>query len=206
MYQTTDFRKGLKIELEGKPFVIVQFQHVNPGKGSAFVRTKLKNLETGQVLERTFKAGVDTAGKPDMEEKEMEYMYSDPDGYNFMDQSNYETIHLTHDQVDEAKDFLQETIIVKVLYYNGLPISVELPNFVQLRVTQTDPGLKGDTASGGTKKAVMETGAQINVPLFIKEGELLKIDTRTGDYVERVKEQPFLYTQKKSGKNYAVNT
>lgn len=188
MYQTTDFRKGLKIELEGKPFVIVQFQHVNPGKGSAFVRTKLKNLETGQVLERTFKAGVDTAGKPDMEEKEMEYMYSDPDGYNFMDQSNYETIHLTHDQVDEAKDFLQETIIVKVLYYNGLPISVELPNFVQLRVTQTDPGLKGDTASGGTKKAVMETGAQINVPLFIKEGELLKIDTRTGDYVERVKE------------------
>ncbi|MBL6988444.1 MAG: elongation factor P [Bacteriovoracaceae bacterium] len=187
MYQTTDFRKGLNIELEGKPFVIVHFQHVNPGKGSAFVRTKLKNLETGQVLERTFKAGVDTADEPDLDEKEMEYMYDDPDGFNFMDQQSYETIHLTTEQVGDSKDFLQEGIRLNVLYYKSRPISIELPNFVELRICQTDPGLKGDTASGGMKKAVMETGVQINVPLFIKNEELIKIDTRTREYVERVK-------------------
>jgi elongation factor P len=188
MYQTTDFRKGLKIEVEGKPYVIILSQHVNPGKGSAFVRTRLKNLETGQVLEKTFKAGVDTADRPDLEEREMEYMYSDTDGFHFMDQKTYESIQLTPDQVGESKDFMQEGIKLTILYYNGRPISLELPNFVVLRVTQTDPGLRGDTASGGTKKAVMETGAQINVPLFVKEGELLKIDTRNGEYVERVKE------------------
>lgn len=188
MYQTTDFRKSLKIELEGKPYVIVDFQHVNPGKGSAFVRTKLKNLETNQVIEKTFKAGVDTADKPDMDEREMEYNYSDPDGYNFMDQKTYEMIHLTHDQVGDNKNYLQEGIIVYILYFNNKPISLELPNFVNLKVTETDPGLKGDTASGGTKKAVLETGLQVNVPLFIKEGEVLKVDTRSGEYVERAKE------------------
>lgn len=187
MYQTTDFKKGLKIEVESKPYVIVEFQHVNPGKGSAFVRTRLRNLETGQVLERTFKAGVDTVETPDLEQKEMEYMYSDMDGYNFMDQSNYESIHLNHDQVGDAKNYLQEGIKISILYYNEKPIALELPNFVSLKVQQTDPGLKGDTAAGGMKKAVMETGLQINVPLFVKEGEVLKIDTRTGDYVERVK-------------------
>lgn len=187
MYQTTDFRKGLKIEIEGKPYIIVEFQHVNPGKGSAFVRTKLRNLETGQVLERTFKAGVDTVQRPDMEEKEMEYMYNDPDGYNFMDQKTYESIHLTHDQVGDAKNYLQEGIKIFILYYNERPISLDLPNFVSLRVQETDPGLKGDTASGGMKKAIMETGLQVNVPLFVTEGELLKIDTRSGEYVERVK-------------------
>ena len=188
MYQTTDFRKGLKIELEKKPYLIVDFQHVNPGKGSAFVRTRLKNLETGQVIERTFKAGVDTAEQPDVDEREMEYMYSDPEGYNFMDQSTYETINLSKDQVGDNALYLQEGIKLSVLYYNERPISLDLPNFVSLCVKQTDPGLKGDTASGGLKKAVMDTGLQINVPLFIKEGERLKIDTRTGEYVERVKE------------------
>lgn len=187
MYQTTDFRKGLKIELEKKPYIITEFQHVNPGKGSAFVRTKLKNLETGQVLERTFKAGVDTVDKPNLDEREMEYLYSDQDGHNFMDQTTYETIHLLNDQVGDYSNYLQEGIILSVLYYNGKPISLELPNFVNLKVTETDPGLKGDTASGGTKKAVMETGLQVNVPLFIKTDEVLKIDTRTGEYVERVK-------------------
>ena len=187
MYQTTDFRKGLKIEIEKKIFVIVESNHVNPGKGSAFVRTRLKNLETGQVIERTFKAGVDTVDKPDCSDKEMEYMYDDQDGYNFMDQANYETIHLTFDQVGDAKNDLQEGIKVSVLYHNSRPISVELPNFIELEVAETDPGLKGDTASGGTKKAIMNTGLQVNVPLFIKQGEVLKIDTRTGDYVERVK-------------------
>lgn len=187
MYQTTDFRKGLKIEIEGKPYLIADFQHVNPGKGSAFVRTRLKNLETGQMLERTFKAGVDTVDKPDMEEIEMEFNYGDPDGYNFMNQVTFEMVHLTHDQVGENKNYLQEGIKVYILYFNGRPISIELPNFINLKVTQTDPGMKGDTAAGGSKKAIMETGLQVNVPLFIKEGEILKIDTRTGEYVERAK-------------------
>lgn len=187
MYQTTDFRKGLKIELEGKPYIIVEYMHVNPGKGSAFVRTKLKNLMTGQVLEKTFKAGVDTANRPDLEEREMEYMYSDADGYNFMDQTTYESIHLANDQVGDNKHYLQEGIKLKVLYFNNLPISLELPNFVFLKVEETDPGLKGDTASGGMKKAIMETGLQVNVPLFIKTNEVLKIDTRNGEYVERMK-------------------
>lgn len=189
MYDTTDFRKGLKIELEGKPYVILKSDHVNPGKGSAFVKTKLKNLETGAVLEKTFKSGVSTgASQPDLEEREVEYMYEDPDGFNFMDQNNYETIHVASEYVEEAKYYLQEGIHLTVLYYKGKPISIELPNFVELRVKETDPGLKGDTASGGMKKATMETGLQINVPLFIKVDELLKIDTRTGEYVERVKE------------------
>jgi len=187
MYQTTDFRKGLKIELDGRPYIIVISNHVNPGKGSAFVRTKLKNLETGQVIERTFKAGVDTVGVPDMEEKTMEFMYSGQGVYNFMDQDTFESIELTEDQVDDYKYYLQEGIKIQILYYNGKPISLEIPNFVELQVTETDPGLKGDTASGGMKKATMNTGLQINVPLFIKEGEVLKIDTRTGEYVERVK-------------------
>jgi len=187
MYQTTDFRKGLKVEIDKKPYVIVEFQHVNPGKGSAFVRTKLKNLVTGQVLEKTFKAGVDKVDRPDLEEREVEYMYSDQDGFNFMDQATYETIHLSTEQVAENKNYLQEGIRLDILYFNKRPISIELPNFVNLIVMQTDPGLKGDTAQGGTKKAVMETGLQTNVPLFVKEGEKLKIDTRTGEYVERVK-------------------
>lgn len=187
MYQTTDFRKGLKIEIEGKPYQIVDFQHVNPGKGSAFVRTRIKNLETGQVIERTFKAGVETVETPDMEEKEMEFMYSDMEGFHFMDQSNYESICLSNDQVGDSKFYLQEGIKIKILYYNARPLSLDLPFFVNLKVKETDPGLKGDTASGGMKKAVMETGLQTNVPLFIKEGELLKIDTRTGEYSERVK-------------------
>lgn len=188
MYQTTDFRKGLKIEIEGNLFMIVESKHVNPGKGSAFVRTRLKNLETGQVLERTFKAGVDTAGKPDFEEKEMSFMYSDPEGYNFMDQGTYETIHLTKEQTGDAAYYLIEGINLFVLYHNGKPISLELPNFVDLEVKETDPGLKGDTAQGGKKKAIMETDLQVNVPLFIKTGERLKIDTRTGEFVERSKD------------------
>ena len=187
MYQTTDFRKGLKIEIEGEPYLIVEFQHVNPGKGSAFVRTRLKNLETNQVVERTFKAGVETVDTPDLEEREMEFNYGDMEGFNFMEQSTFEMVHLSNDQVGDNKNYLQEGIKVFVLYFNGRPIAIELPNFVNLKVVSTDPGLKGDTASGGSKKAVMDTGLQVNVPLFIKEGEVLKIDTRTGEYMERAK-------------------
>jgi len=186
-YQTTDFRNGLKIEIEGKPYIVVSFQHVNPGKGSAFVKARIKNLETGQVLERTFKSGVDTVDKPDLEEREMEFTYSDMDGYNFMDMDSYESIHLNHDYVGDSKYYLQEGIRVTVLYFNSRPISIDLPNFVELKVKETDPGLKGDTAQGGTKKAIMETDLQVSVPLFINENEVLKIDTRNGEYVERVK-------------------
>ena len=159
MYQTTDFRNGLKVELEGKPYMIVYFQHVNPGKGSAFVRTKLKNLITGQVLERTFKAGVDTADRPNIEEREMEYLYKDQSGYHFMDQKTFETIGITEENVADSAHYLQEGIKVFILYFNERLISIEVPNFVNLKVVETDPGLRGDTAQGGSKRAVLETGA-----------------------------------------------
>lgn len=187
MYKTQDFKKGLKLEIDGQPYVIVEATHINPGKGSAFMRTRIRNLITGLVIERTYKSGVDTFSAPDCEDKEMEYLYSDHEGYHFMDQTSYETVGLGEDQVGDNKYYLQEGIKLEVLYYNGRPISLELPNFVELRVVETDPGLKGDTASGGQKKAVMETGLQVNVPLFIQQDEVLKIDTRTGEYVERVK-------------------
>lgn len=187
MYQTTDFRKGLKVEIEDKPYVIVEFQHVNPGKGSAFVRTRLKNLVSGQILERTFKAGIDTVKRPNLEEKEMSFMYVDQQGYHFLDQETYETITLSPENTGDAVFYLQEGIKIFILFFNERPISVELPNFVNLVIKETDPGLKGDTATGGLKKALMETGLQVSVPLFIKEGEAIKIDTRTGEYVERVK-------------------
>ena len=186
MIQTTDLKKNVKLELEGKVFVVLKSDHTNPGKGSAFVKCRLKNLETGQVIERTFKSGVSTgAVKADLEHREVEYMYSDQDGFNFMDQDTFESIHVLTEQVGDYKDYLQEGIKLDLLYWKGIPISIDLPNFVELEVTETDPGLKGDTASGGMKKAVMETGLQINVPLFIKTGEKLKIDTRTGEYVEK---------------------
>lgn len=186
MFDTNDMKKGLKIELEGKPYVILKSDFTNPGKGSAFVIARMKNLETGAVLERTFKSGVSTGcTAPDLEEKEMEYTYSDPDGFNFLDQSNFESIHLTTDQVGDDKFYLMEGSKVQVLYYKGRPISIEHPHFIFIKVAETDPGLKGDTASGATKRAVMETGLQVKVPLFIKEGETLKIDTRTGEYIER---------------------
>ena len=185
--QTTDIKKGLKVEIDSKPYMIIKSDFTNPGKGSAFYKVRLKNLESGTVIERTFKSGVSTGMvTPDLQEREVEYMYEDPDGFNFMDQSNYESIHVTTEQVGDYKFYLQEGIKLFVLYYKGKPISIELPNFIELKVTQTDPGLKGDTAQGGLKKAIMETGLQVNVPLFIKEGEVLKIDTRTSEYVERV--------------------
>ena len=188
MFDTTELKKGLKIEFEDKAYVIIKSDFTNPGKGSAFVKVKLKNLESGAVIERTFKSGVSTGcTAPDCEEMEVEYMYDDQDGFNFMNQKSFETIHVSKELIGDAKGYLQEGIKLDLLFYKGRPISVELPNFVVLRVVETDPGLKGDTATGGLKKAIMETGLQVNVPLFIKENELLKIDTRTGEYSERVK-------------------
>ena len=185
MYSTADFRKGLKLELEGKPFIIVDFLHVKPGKGGAFVRTRLKNMETGQVLEKTFRSG-EKVGRPDLLEREMQYLYQDAEGYCFMDNNNYEQIFIDEDHLGDTKNFLKENIDVKMLFFNNNPIGIELPIFVSLEITQTDPGVRGDTATGATKPATVETGVVIQVPLFINEGDMVKVDTRTGVYVERV--------------------
>ena len=185
MYSTSEFRKGLKIELDGKPYIMVDFQHVKPGKGGAFVRTKLRNLATGAVIERTFRSG-EKVDKPDLEEKEMQYLYKDDDGYQFMDMETFEQVFITADQVGESADFLKDGLELTVLYHDNKPISLELPNFVELKIIETKPGVKGDTASGGSKPAKLETGLVVQVPLFLEEGEVLRIDTRTGEYIERV--------------------
>jgi elongation factor P len=185
MPTTSEFRKGLKIELNGEPFIIVDFLHVKPGKGGAFVRTKLRNLRTGNVLEHTFRSG-ERVESADIEEKETQYLYNDGEKYYFMDKESYWQFELTEDQLGNTKDFLQENVTVTVLFYNQNPVGVVLPTFVQLRIDRTEPGVRGDTATGGTKPARLETGAVVQVPLFVDEGDLIKVDTRTGEYVERV--------------------
>ncbi|MCB2191523.1 MAG: elongation factor P [Deltaproteobacteria bacterium] len=184
MYSTAEFRRGLKIEIDGKPYTIVEFQHVKPGKGGAFVRTKLKNLETGQVLEQTFRSGA-KVDIPDLEENNVQYLYQDGDSYVFMDNDTYDQLFIAAEYLGDAMDYLKPNIDVKVLFFNGKPIGVDLPITVELEVTETEPGVKGDTATGATKNATLETGLVVQVPLFIEEGEVLKIDTRTGEYLER---------------------
>jgi elongation factor P len=186
MYSTAEFKKGLKIEIDGSPLTIVDFQHVKPGKGGAFVRTKLKNLLTGRVVDQTFRSG-ERVKKPDLVEKEMQYLYRDGDRYCLMDNETYEQIMLTAEQVGNAVLFLTENMNLQVLIFNQQPVAVDLPNFVELTVAQAEPGLRGDTATGGTKPATLESGAVIQVPLFINEGDRVKVDTRTGNYIERVK-------------------
>ena len=186
MYQTTDFRKGLKIEYDNKVFVIVDFQHVNPGKGSAFVRTKLKNLETGKVLDVTFKAGVDKVGIPDLQTTEMQYLYSDGSSFTFMDNTSYDQLTLSEEDVGDNKYYLIENATVRITIYNGKAVAIELDNFVELKVTETQPNIKGDTSSGGGKPATLETGLTITVPFHINEGDILKIDTRSNKYIEKV--------------------
>jgi elongation factor P len=186
MYSTADFRKGLKIEWEGTPYIIVDFQHVKPGKGGAFVRTKIKNLINGRVIDQTFRSG-EKVDKPDLQEKDMQYLYAEGDQYCFMDNESFEQIYLTAEQLSAGKDFLQDNLNLKVIYYKDQPITIDLPTFVELTVENTEPGFKGDTASGGSKPATLETGAVIQVPLFIEAGDRLKVDTRTGAYVERLK-------------------
>jgi elongation factor P len=183
---TADFRKGLKIELEGEPYIITDFLHVKPGKGGAFVRTKLKSLVTGNVIDRTFRSG-EKVQTPSLEEKTMQYLYHEGDTYHFMDSDTYEQITLAGNLLGEDSNFLQENVEVKILFHNDQPIGVELPFFVELTIVQTEPGVKGDTASGGTKPATVETGAVIQVPLFLNEGDVIKVDTRTGAYIERAK-------------------
>jgi elongation factor P len=180
---TAEFRRGLKIELDGQPYNIVEFQHVKPGKGGAFVRTKLKHLRLGRVVDRTFRAG-EKVGLVDYEERSMQFLYKDDD-FHFMNLDTYEQIALAPDVVGEATNWLKETMEVEVFVINGVPAGVDVPNFVELEVVKTDPGLRGDTASGGSKPATLETGAVVQVPLFIDQGEVLRIDTRTGAYIER---------------------
>lgn len=186
MYSPSDFKKGLKIEMDGTPYVIVEFLHVKPGKGGAFVRTKIKNLVTGKVLDQTFRSG-EKVKRPDLVEREMQFLYREGDSFYLMDNENFEQLALTAEQLGDAVLFLTENLNVKVLFFNQQPVTAELPNFVELTVAQTEPGVKGDTASGGSKPATLETGAVIQVPLFINEGDRLKVDTRTGSYIERAK-------------------
>jgi elongation factor P len=180
---TAEFRKGLKIELDGQPYNIVEFQHVKPGKGGAFVRTKLKHLKLGTVVDRTFRSG-EKVGLVDFEERPMQFLYRD-ENFHFMNLETYEQIALSPSVVGDAASWLKETMEVEVLLINGEPAGVEVPNFVELTVAKTDPGVRGDTASGGSKPATLETGAVVQVPLFIDEGDVLRIDTRTGAYIER---------------------
>ena len=187
MYESSDLRKGLKIEMDGDPYVIVQFQFVKPGKGRALYKCKLKNMATGAQFDRTFRSG-DKFNEADLEEFEMEYLYYDGETYCFMNTSTYDQVFLTADQMDESRNFLKENTVCNILFFSEKPIGVTLPFFVNLKVTQADPWVKGDTASGDSKPATLETGYELQVPPFIEEGELLRIDTRTGTYVERVKE------------------
>lgn len=182
---TSEFRNGLKIEIDGEPFVIEYFQHVKPGKGSAFVRTKIRSLLSGRVLEPTLKSG-DKVGVPDIEEKDMQFLYVQGEDFYFMDTRNYEQTFLGEKVLGEAKNFLKENITVSVVFWNGKAIAVNLPNSVDLKVVECDPGVRGDTVSGALKPAKLETGYTVNVPLFINEGDVLKIDTRDGKYLTRV--------------------
>ncbi len=182
---TSQFKNGLKLEIDGNPFTIVYFQHVKPGKGGAFVRTKIKNLLTGRVLDRTWRSG-EKAEIADISDSTMQYLYNDGENIVFMDQETFEQIPITPEVIGDQVDFMLENMIVEVLFWKGKPVNVQLPNYIEAKVVQSDPGIKGDTSSGASKPATLECGATINVPLFIKEGDVLRVDTRTREYSERV--------------------
>lgn len=184
MIDTSDFKTGLTIELDGDPCKIVDFQHVKPGKGAAFVRTKIRNVISGAVVEKTFNP-TDKFPTAFIERKDMEYLYNDGDLYYFMDQESYETVPIDRSKLGEAFNFVKENMLVKILSYKGAIFGCEAPNFVELMVTKTEPGVRGDTATNVTKPATLETGAEIRVPIFINEGEMIRVDTRTGEYMER---------------------
>jgi elongation factor P len=184
MISSNDFRTGVSIELDGSVWRVVEFLHVKPGKGSAFVRTKLKNVQSGSVVEKTFRAG-ETVPQATLEKKTMQHTYRDGDDLVFMDMETYEEVRMVAGQIGDGVKYLREEMEVNVVSWNGQILEVELPNTVVLEVTQTDPGVKGDTATGGTKPAIVETGAQVMVPLFISQGERIKIDTRNDSYLGR---------------------
>ncbi|HDR06799.1 MAG TPA: elongation factor P [Candidatus Coatesbacteria bacterium] len=187
MITTAGFRNGLKMLFDGAPHVIVEFQHVKPGKGPAFIRTKLKNLVTGAIFDHKFRGG-ERVQPVTLDDRDVTFTYREGDVYVFMDSESYEEFRLVSDALGDATNWLTEGLELSIQFYEGRPLTVMLPTAVELTVTKTDPGLKGDTATGGTKPATVETGAVVSVPLFINEGDKVRIDTRTGAYVTRVKE------------------
>jgi len=186
MLESGDLKKGAKIEIDGEPYILVQFEFVKPGKGQALYKCKLKNMVTGAQFDRTYRSG-EKFKQPDLEEQEMEYLYAEGEQFCFMNMTTYVQEYLTEEQLGDAKDFLKENTVCNILLFEGRPIGISLPIFINLKVAETEPWAKGDTASGDSKPATLETGYVLQVPPFIEKGELLKIDTRTGDYVERVK-------------------
>ncbi|MCL6449324.1 MAG: elongation factor P [Armatimonadetes bacterium] len=185
MVSTNDFRTGLTIDLDGEAYQVIDFQHVKPGKGSPFVRSKLKNLRTGAVIERTFNAG-EKIPRAHVERREVQYLYNDGGVYYFMDMENYDQLPLTREQLGDAVNFLKENMTLHIVMYQGKSIGVDLPNYVELKVIETAPGIRGDTATGGSKPATLETGYVVQVPLFVNTGDVLQVDTRTGLYLKRV--------------------
>ncbi len=187
-YSTNEFRGGLKLLLDGDPCTIIENEFVKPGKGQAFNRVKIRNLKTGRVLEKTFKSG-ETVEAADVIDRDLQYLYNDGEFWHFMDNETYEQYQADENAMAEALKWVKDQDVCTVTLWNGAPIAVEAPNFVVLEITETDPGLKGDTSGGGGKPATLETGAVVRVPLFIQTGEKIKVDTRTGDYVSRVKDE-----------------
>ena len=185
MISAGDFRNGITIELDNNIYQIIEFQHVKPGKGAAFVRNKLKNVKSGGVIEKTFRP-TEKCPQARIDRKDMQYLYSDGDLFNFMDMENYEQIALNADAIGDTLKFVKENEMVKVCSHNGSVFAIEPPLFVELEITETEPGFKGDTATGASKPAVVETGATVYVPLFVNQGDVIKIDTRTGEYLSRV--------------------
>lgn len=185
MYSTTDFRRGLKIEIDGKPYEIIESEHYKPGKGGAIVRTRLRNMLTGRVEDKTFRSG-EKVGRADMSTQDMQYLYRDGQDYVFMDLESYEQMHVAQAKVGDKGGYIKEGDKVQVLLYNGDFMELQVPVAVILKVVETDPGVQGDRVSGATKAARMETGLSVNVPLFVNEGDTIKIDTRTGEYISRV--------------------
>jgi elongation factor P len=179
-----DLRPGMKIELDGMPYVVTDYQWVKPGKGGAFNRTKLKNMRTGSIVERTFRTE-EKVESADLEERHAQFLYRSGDEFHFMDTETYEQFYLTENQMGDAPNYLKEEMVVTIVSHRSKPLNVEVPIFVELVVAETDPGVRGDTASGGSKPATLETGAVIQVPLFINVGDRLRVDTRTGNYIER---------------------
>ncbi|GAB7080605.1 elongation factor P [Megalodesulfovibrio paquesii] len=184
MYSTTDFKRGLKIEIDNIPFEIIEFEHFKPGKGGAMVRTKLRNLLNGRVVDNTFRSG-EKVGKADTETRTLQFLYKDGDGFAFMDLTDYEQSHVTDEQTGGKGGYLKEGQEVKVLMYKGQPIDIDMPASVVLQVVETEPGVKGDTVSNTTKPATLETGLQVQVPLFVNQGDRIKVDTRSGGYLGR---------------------
>ena len=186
MYETSDFRKGLRIEIAGHPYIMVDNQFVKPGKGQAFNRVKIKSLINGNVIDRTYKSG-EKVDKADVNDISMQFLYEADGAFHFMDNKNYEQVELTKEQMNDAWKWITEEMVVDILMYKGIPMSVTVPNFTILEITYCEPGIKGDTATSAVKPATLSTGAVVNVPLFVHQNEKIKIDTRTGAYVERAK-------------------